>query len=322
MSTIAFTRVGGSPKIVYDSKPDYLMLPIAISVDTDDDSLVIVDRSGYQKVIRTTDTITINGATPAASADAIATDLQNQVFFLTELLDSLTRRFNGGRALISVGGNGTTTNSIGQGFGSNGTATTRTTAGTNAYTSYRKMAYVGAAAINTLVGWRSSNLFCSFSNSVGRCGFLVIMRWANSGASNAALRVYAGMHPSSSQFTATSDPSATLNAFCFGADAADANLQFMTNDGSGVATKTDLGVDFPKNTQNADYYEAAIWNYRNSYIGYWYIKNKITGKIKQGSTAANLPTVNTLIGWQVGFSSGDTAAAPEIDVTDVEIYYP
>ena len=41
------------------------------------------------------------------------------------------------------------------------------------------------------------------------------------------------------------EPSTTVNCVCMGWDAADTNIQIMTNDAAGICTKTDLGASFP-----------------------------------------------------------------------------
>ena len=50
------------------------------------------------------------------------------------------------------------------------------------------------------------------------------------------------------------NPSTNFNLIGVGADSGDTNIQVIHNDQSGVATKIDLGVNFPANTQNVDTY--------------------------------------------------------------------
>ena len=50
------------------------------------------------------------------------------------------------------------------------------------------------------------------------------------------------------------NPSTNFNLIGVGADSGDSNIQIIHNDSSGLATKVDLGSNFPANTQNVDTY--------------------------------------------------------------------
>ncbi len=50
------------------------------------------------------------------------------------------------------------------------------------------------------------------------------------------------------------NPSTHFNLIGVGADSGDSNIHIIHNDATGVATKIDLGTDFPANTQNVDTY--------------------------------------------------------------------
>ena len=86
------------------------------------------------------------------------------------------------------------------------------------------------------------------------------------------------------------NPSTVINTIGFGADADDTNLHIIHNDGSGVATKINLGADFPK--EGEQIYILEMWNFFNETIVYFRIKNlklNITSEVIQATT--NLPNI-------------------------------
>jgi hypothetical protein len=241
--------------------------------------------------------------------------------FLAELKKSFPGAYS---SLTPLGGGGATLHILGLSNTSTGTPTGRSPVFAGIVTSTRRVGFVGAAAINTQVGWRPNSQGHSLSNSKDKGGFLWVVRWANTGASNSGLRLFAGFGLSGGLISATVDPSTFQSIAAFATDEADANIQFMHNDGAGNATKINMGSDFPKNTQNLDLYEAAIYNFRNSYKVGYYIRNRATGAFRKGEVSTNIPPANTGLGWQVTLNSGPTnAVAPEIDLVEAtEIFMP
>jgi len=102
------------------------------------------------------------------------------------------------------------------------------------------------------------------------------------------------------------NPSTVINTIGFGADADDTNLHIIHNDGSGVATKVDLGSDFPKAGQQI--YILEMWNLFNETSVYFRIKNlklNITSEVIEATT--NLPTIG--LAFQIWANNGiDTLA--------------
>lgn len=84
-----------------------------------------------------------------------------------------------------------------------------------------------------------------------------------------------------------------LNIIGVGSDT-DANLQIFHNDGSGTATKIDLGVDFPANRDAVSamttQYRAVIYNAPNSTDVLYYVLNKETGAEVMGTITTELPS--------------------------------
>lgn len=107
-------------------------------------------------------------------------------------------------------------------------------------------------------------------------------------------RVFFGM--ASATPGATTDASAQTNCAGFGADAADSQLTFMSNDASGTCTKVTLngGTGFPANTNQLDLYEwyVEIVPGATRTINY-YIKNLVTGVKATGSVTTDVPAAGT-----------------------------
>jgi hypothetical protein len=87
--------------------------------------------------------------------------------------------------------------------------------------------------------------------------------------------------------------SSLVNIIGVGSDASDTNLQVFHNDGTGTATKVDLGVDFPANrtagTALTTVYSIELFNDSNSTDVRYLVKNKETGGIAMGTITTNLP---------------------------------
>jgi hypothetical protein len=87
--------------------------------------------------------------------------------------------------------------------------------------------------------------------------------------------------------------SSLINIIGVGSDASDTNLQVFHNDGTGTATKIDLGVNFPANrTAGAaltTVYSIELYNDSASTEVKYCVRNKETGSIAMGTIATNLP---------------------------------
>jgi hypothetical protein len=87
--------------------------------------------------------------------------------------------------------------------------------------------------------------------------------------------------------------SSLVNIIGIGSDALDTNLQVFHNDGTGTATKVDLGINFPANrTAGAaltTIYSIELFNDSNSTDVRYCVKNKETGSVAMGTIATNLP---------------------------------
>ena len=87
--------------------------------------------------------------------------------------------------------------------------------------------------------------------------------------------------------------SSLINCIGVGSDSADTNLQIFHNDGTGTATKIDLGADFPANRTAGSalttVYSIELFNAPNSSSVLYRVVNKETGNSVQGTVSTNLP---------------------------------
>lgn len=90
--------------------------------------------------------------------------------------------------------------------------------------------------------------------------------------------------------------STLTNCIFVGNDGADANLQVMHNDASGVCTKIDLGANFPANrtagAEMSTMYAIEIYNAVRSTEVKYSVTNLETGNVAQGTITTNLPATS------------------------------
>lgn len=125
-----------------------------------------------------------------------------------------------------------------------GTATAAAPASTNLHRSMTRLDYlVTTAATTAVAGWRHANLNLWRGNAARLGGWYVEIRWgpATGVTGLATRRAFTGLAGSTAAPTDV-NPSTLTNIIGMGWDAADTNVQIMHNDGTGTATKIDLGV--------------------------------------------------------------------------------
>lgn len=192
-------------------------------------------------------------------------------------------------------GNATATTQFGVAVAVSGTATARNVATTNLLTATRRHAYVSAATANAKASVAGAAQFF-LGASAGMGGFRLLARF---GISDAALAVGANMFVGFSGSSTIANGSAiasALNIVGVGAESTDTNMQIFYNDGSGVASKIDLGANFPANTTSTDLYELALFAPSGSAASISYQVTRLnTGDIAADTLATDIPAANQLI---------------------------
>jgi len=115
-----------------------------------------------------------------------------------------------------------------------------------------------------------------------------------------------------------------LNIIGIGSDAGDTNLHIYHNDGSGSATRIDLGVNFPANKSgavaNGIGYQLELYSpIGGAFVNY--IVTRLTDGFQvQGTINNKLPNLTTLLCPQVVRTSGSTASVVSIDFMQLITY--
>lgn len=193
-----------------------------------------------------------------------------------------------------------------------GTATSRSVATTNFFTSLRRIGYVSSATAGNLAKLTLS-LTSQFwrGNAAGLGGFTMVARWGTSDAATVSgARTFVGMSAGSLN---TLDPSTYTQLIGVGADSADSNLQIITNDGTGTATKIDLGANFPANTLSTDAYELMLFCPPNGSSISYQVTRLGTAYVATGTITTDLPDATSLMTPVIQRCNGPTALAVGLD---------
>lgn len=188
-----------------------------------------------------------------------------------------------------------------------GTATARSVATTNLFTSTRRMGFVSSATAGNAAGTRSNLAQFWTGNAPGLGGFEYITRFGLSQV-NATTRFFAGLSPAA----ALTNANISTMSGIVGIARETNETTFSITTGSG-GTKIPLGANFPCNTQNVDLYELRLFCAPNSTTINWSVSRLNTGHYIEGTIAANLPATQ-LYGTQIWINNGTTASAVAVDV--------
>lgn len=201
-----------------------------------------------------------------------------------------------------------------------GTATARVPATTNMVASLRRLGYVsGTTAASRAGAYINGGQFWR-GNAAGLGGFRAVFRWCCSDAATVAgARSFVGMVSGSG--TGNANISDSTNLIGVGADSGDTNLSIFTNDGSGTATKIDLGANFPDHTLSTDAYELALFCAPNSdRIGYQVTRlNRPDIAPVVGEFTSDLPVATQLLFPMFMRSNVNTTLAVGIDIVSLYI---
>jgi hypothetical protein len=193
-----------------------------------------------------------------------------------------------------------------------GSPTARTPAITNKFTLLGRVGNVSASGAGSETGWRHGTAFWIRGSTFGGFYFSI-----TAGVSDAATvangRWLAGLYGTLSS-PGNVNPSTLLNTILMGADTGDTNLQVMHNDGSGTATKIDLGASFPANTLSTDIYMLELLAIPGSSNVYYAVTRTNTGDFASGTISSDLPSNTTLLSPIVWRNNGTTALAAAVDL--------
>lgn len=205
---------------------------------------------------------------------------------------------------------------IGCAITATGTATTASMSTTNTHLRSRRNDYlVTTAAATAVAGVRANAAWLWRGNAAGLGGFdFLIEGGPATGVATATSRFFMGLRTSVSAPTDV-DPSTQLDCFGIGYDSADANLQLMTNDATGSASKVNTGWARPTADRTAWWRLEGHAEPGGSEIAYT-ITDVATGAVLSGSIAADLPRTNILLAPIVWSSVGGTSSVVGVAIGD------
>lgn len=197
-----------------------------------------------------------------------------------------------------------------------GTATTAAWAATSVFTRTTRVAAEDTAASTSAVaGIRATD-----ADWFLQTGYYIRLRWAaHLGQTVSTGRAFAGMIQATGAPTDV-DPSGLTNLIGMGWDDDDTNVQIMRNDGSGSATKTDLGSSFPVPSANdTNVYQLEIFATPGASNIYFRIENVTTGVATTANANSNFPgTTTQLCGYHIYSSVGGTSGTTGVCLCEFE----
>lgn len=213
-------------------------------------------------------------------------------------------------AFANACGNSTTLSTLGLVISGTGTATAANVATTNIHTWSKRLDYlVTVAATTAVAGWRSAAAQFGTGNAAGLGGFHHICRFGPStGVATATSRCFVGLTNSTAAPTDV-NPSSLTNMIGVGWDNGDTNIQIMRNDGSGTATKIDLGASFPKpSADRSQIFEIGLFCAPNTTTINYEFTDIGSGAVATGSFSTDIPSNTTLLAPKGYMSVGGTSA--------------
>lgn len=203
-----------------------------------------------------------------------------------------------------------------------GTATAATYSVVTRYQSLRRVEYLVTTAATTAIASARSNLMMA-RGTVGQGGYKARLRTGPAtGTTVTTGRFFLGIRGSAATPTDV-DPSTLANIIGLGWDSADTNVQLMHNDGSGVATKVDLGASFPvPTTDRSVMYELILDCPAGASAIAWQVREIVGNATQSGSISTDQPGATTTMSIQSYHSVGGTSSVVGLAVMDFYVETP
>lgn len=193
---------------------------------------------------------------------------------------------------------------------SQGTVTARVPTSTSLLSSSGRVGYVGGATAGSLIYLTATANTLWRGSGAGLGGFYELLRFGiPQNVSNS--QMFYGLW--NTAISSSVDPSTQLNILGVGKDAADATLQIMVNDASGVATKVNTGLAISATT----IYEATISALPFSSSVFISIKDLSSGNSFSTSTTTNIPLPTQFLKLGMYMSNNTTATAIGYDILKI-----
>ena len=209
---------------------------------------------------------------------------------------------------------GTTVGAVGLSATTTATISHPAIASTNIWTSMVRWRMATSTTAGNSSGVRSNADVVWRGNAAGLGGWFFAAR-CTANVTSANGRAYVGLNDATA-VTGNVNPSTLTHAAYFGFDSAQTTWRFCTNDGTGNATCTDLGANFPVNLAS-DGFEFRMFAPPNgSDVKYW-AQRLGTGATASGTITTDLPTNTTLLSLQAWVNNGTDASANNLECARV-----
>ena len=203
-----------------------------------------------------------------------------------------------------------------------GTATAVAVSNTSIQTKKTRLKIgVSTPAANGICGYRSTSAFNIMEMGWRMCvAFGVSDTGFNTGA-----RQFYGMTSSTASLgiSSTVTVASLTNIVGVGSDATDTNLQIFHNDGTGTASKIDLGSNFLANRTSGaaatDFFVLDMYNPFNSNTVYYKVTSLENNFTVEGSVSTDLPSNTTPITIQAVRTSGSSSNACSFDISQLTL---
>ena len=216
-----------------------------------------------------------------------------------------------GSYMVFIPGAGTTVTNLGMVPTGTGTATAANITNGSRRNRMKRIEYLVTTASTTAVAGlyhNGSQLTVGGGNSWEGGFWGVLHGGPSTGVTNASHRFFMGLRDNGAPSDA--NPSTLLRMVGIGYDSADTNVQFMHNNGSGTATKIDLGASFPKpNADRAFTYRLRLYSPPGSTQSVTYEVTYLeSGVVATGTVTTDLPATTDFITPRIQVSVGGVSS--------------
>lgn len=200
-----------------------------------------------------------------------------------------------------------------------GNATAHNVAADTVYNALSGTEIIAASASAGVIagGYLTNKKWFRGSRTVqGSGGFDFMCQFGISG-SVSGIRFFVGLTGSVSAPTDV-NPSTLINVVGFGCDSSDSEGIIFRNDGSGTATKINLGADMSMPaTDRVGCFEVRLFCEPMSGVVYYVVKNLVNGVVANGALSDNLPLSDTLLAPRIFITSGSNAKQVGVKLGDM-----
>jgi hypothetical protein len=183
------------------------------------------------------------------------------------------------------------------------------------YAQTPRVRLVSAAAAGASAGLNGAGLGWWRGNAADQGGFYLLMR-AGFEVFQPGARWFMGLYGSTAAI-GNVNPSTLLNLIGIGTDAGETTLRLVTNEGSGNATRIDLGPAFP--VGGHELYELILSAEPNAGAVQYRVERLNGGNVATGTLDADLPASTAFLTPHIWANNGTSAGAVELGVVGMYV---